>query len=731
MIKWLVIAGSLAYLFSMLWIAWGRYSTPFELEWMEGGMLAHAIRLREGLPIYAPPSLDFVPFFYTPGYPALLYGLDQIGFPLSFGAARTVSVLSTIGTLCLIYYTVVRETGKAAFGLIGIGLYAALFRTCGAFYDLARPDSLMIFLISSAVIITYYGRHVSAVIGAAILISAAFFTKQTSAVFFPVMAGWIWWSQRRLGLIYITFTFALCSVGVWWMDVRTDGSFWSYIFEGHQGHVFYWKNILLKYWRDLLFLAPLTLLLPLLWFSRISPLKILPWCLALHWLVAFGQRVLTLDYRPHMYYRELFYEEPRWLIVIPPLLIVAVLVSSRQWGKPVRSGHQSFYWLWIYIAGAGASALNHSTQWAYSNSFMLIGFAFSLSAPMMLKDLVSDHSQRSRVWVWSLLVIQLIAWAYAPRRQLPQERDHKAWASLKTRLENYKAPIFFPGHPTYNALDRQLEGLLSVHTHQMGISDVAYRGGVSDLRRRLSPRAGEERTWSAVVTHERTQIPSLEAGYYEANQWRYLHRDSLRAKTGFLTRPQSLWLPRRRSVLPRVMSFQGRRVSLNFEVSPSASGEEAPLAWSSYGWEATGEAFGKGPSCLNSWRGEGRCGASTAQTVKGSTGTLRAQVMMKTYQHLSLLIKGELQEKRRGQRSHNRPSSGRSKLEVRLIDEHGVILSRYRVRTDHRWRRALLTLSPMKPPQDTIQTITVELIDQDRRATLRVDDLKIDYPLDR
>ena len=179
------------------------------------------------------------------------------------------------------------------------------------------------------------------------------------------------------------------------------------------------------------------------------------------------------------------------------------------------------------------------------------------------------------------------------------------------------------------------------------------------------------------------------------------------------------------------MSFQGRRVSLNFEVSPSASGEEAPLAWSSYGWEATGEAFGKGPSCLNSWRGEGRCGASTAQTVKGSTGTLRAQVMMKTYQHLSLLIKGELQEKRRGQRSHNRPSSGRSKLELRLIDEHGVILSRYRVRTDHRWRRALLTLSPMKPPQDTIQTITVELIDQDRRATLRVDDLKIDYPLDR
>ena len=95
---------SLLYFFSFLWVAMNRVTAPFELEWMEGGMVAHALRLREGLPIYAEPSLDFVPFFYTPGYPVFLFALERFGLSeISLSSARTVSLMATLLTMIIIY----------------------------------------------------------------------------------------------------------------------------------------------------------------------------------------------------------------------------------------------------------------------------------------------------------------------------------------------------------------------------------------------------------------------------------------------------------------------------------------------------------------------------------------------------------------------------------------------------------------------------------------------------
>jgi hypothetical protein len=53
-----------------------RLSYPLDLEWMEGGILTHALRLARGQPLYAEPSVDFVSFLYTPLYPAVLGALS-------------------------------------------------------------------------------------------------------------------------------------------------------------------------------------------------------------------------------------------------------------------------------------------------------------------------------------------------------------------------------------------------------------------------------------------------------------------------------------------------------------------------------------------------------------------------------------------------------------------------------------------------------------------------------
>jgi hypothetical protein len=57
-----------------------RVSYSFDIEWLEGGALLHALRLRQGLPLYGPPALDFIPFNYTPLEPWLVASLSRLLF---------------------------------------------------------------------------------------------------------------------------------------------------------------------------------------------------------------------------------------------------------------------------------------------------------------------------------------------------------------------------------------------------------------------------------------------------------------------------------------------------------------------------------------------------------------------------------------------------------------------------------------------------------------------------
>ncbi|MEQ1572124.1 MAG: hypothetical protein ABMA64_41230, partial [Myxococcota bacterium] len=73
----------------------GRWSYPFDLEWMEGGMLAHAWRVSHGLALYPSPGPEWIPFVYPPGYPALLAALSVVA-PLDYPLGRAVSIAATL-----------------------------------------------------------------------------------------------------------------------------------------------------------------------------------------------------------------------------------------------------------------------------------------------------------------------------------------------------------------------------------------------------------------------------------------------------------------------------------------------------------------------------------------------------------------------------------------------------------------------------------------------------------
>src|SRR5690349_6179857 len=101
-----------------------RIGFPLELEWMEGGIVHQAHRLQQGLPIYPPPSADFVPFLYTPLYPMVLAVLGFV-LPLGLPLGRVVSIAAWLAIGLGLRRAVLREAKPRAHAIAAVGLWCA------------------------------------------------------------------------------------------------------------------------------------------------------------------------------------------------------------------------------------------------------------------------------------------------------------------------------------------------------------------------------------------------------------------------------------------------------------------------------------------------------------------------------------------------------------------------------------------------------------------------------
>ena len=132
----------------------GRMTYPYDLEWMEGGMLHHAQRIRDGVGIYGPPSVEFIPYLYTPLYPSVLALLGG-AFGVTYSVGRAISVVSLLGIAATALLQIPskrheharRGPGWAGTGL-GLGLFCAAYPISDGWYDLVRADTLFLMLIT-------------------------------------------------------------------------------------------------------------------------------------------------------------------------------------------------------------------------------------------------------------------------------------------------------------------------------------------------------------------------------------------------------------------------------------------------------------------------------------------------------------------------------------------------------------------------------------------------------
>ena len=485
----LVGAGGLWHLLLLGQTFYSRVAFPLDLEWMEGGTLVHALRFAQGKGIYVEPSVDFVPFLYTPFYPFLLSILSRLA-PLGYILGRSVSIAAFAGGLFWMAFLCQREMADygwrrrlvaTAVALGGVGAVCAAFEFTGTFYDLVRGDSLMLFLVATVLALGFIGQEGSSAAGAGALIALAFFTKQTASIPGIAIGIGLLIANWRRGVIYGSVAAGCLGAGAYALDKASGGWFRTYVFDLHQSHGFSAEQAF-----------------------RNAPLK-----LATHtW--------------------------PLWLAL---LAVVFVL-----W-RVERLRRVDAVLLLSAVAGVVSAMVGFGTQWAFDNAFIpavfFPAFALSVLGARTIGLLIgSQRPLAELVTATALALLALQSFKTGPPdpKTVPTEQDRVAAARFLEHLSGLPGDGFIPFHPYYAVLVGKRP-----FVHRMGVFDVAAKLG---RPRGLDEAIATQRfPWIVLDWKSRpNEWPGLDEKYHAVHTFQD-GVDSARSMSGAETSPRYLLTP--------------------------------------------------------------------------------------------------------------------------------------------------------------------------------------------
>jgi hypothetical protein len=416
------------------WVVARRIAYPYDLEWMEGGMLCHALRLLKGQQIYTAPSVEFIPHLYTPLYPMVVAALGALTGDVGYLAARLVSTTSFVFALLLGGYWAYREGGSRAAAFAAMALPVVTFPQTGGFFDLARSDSLQLLLTAAGAALSFYGRgrHL-AMAAAALLLVAGFYAKQTAAPMIVFVAAAMLLTRRRPVITFAVVGVVSFALVLYWQNRVSGGWFWTYIFRLHQSHAFFTRRALVDTPRTLCGLLGPALLIAL-------------WGGLAH---ALGRKA-----------------------------------SSVGTGPGLR------YLLWLGLGGMVTACIGFGTQWAHTNAYIPGVYFPAIAIGAAAGRLVNRPRGAARpsrreaggrqagsrgarslreCLVWLLLLTSLVAKGreLRPAAHVPTAADRAAGDALIARLRSAPGDVLVPFHPFYAHLAGK-----PTYLHRMGIWDV-------------------------------------------------------------------------------------------------------------------------------------------------------------------------------------------------------------------------------------------------------------------
>ena len=411
-----------------------RITYPYELEWMEGGVLEHIARVRAGEPIYVEPTLRFVPLIYPPLY-YYLSAAVMLVVGEGFLGPRLVSLGASIGTVAIIFMLVRRETGRKLPALCAAALYTATFSITEGWFDLARVDSLLPLLVLWAAYLIRFGEGVRSAVVAGVLLGCALLTKQSALVFAAPLFLYCLAFQRRRLLGLAATSILLSALAIGYLHWRTDGWFSYYVFSLPRQHPWEWWSLAGFWFNDLLRHVPL----------------------ALAMIVALG---------------------------------------ACRWGGWWRRGESAFY-VALAVGGFGVSWLSRLHTGGGLNTLMpalaVIAILFGLAIARLSEavDGLRDASQAAKTglktMIWLAVICQLVLLATCPMRWVPTEADRKAGDELVARIAAFQRDVIIPTSP-YLATRADKPST----AHHMAVMDLLRATGSDEIQEAFLADANRE-----------------------------------------------------------------------------------------------------------------------------------------------------------------------------------------------------------------------------------------------
>ncbi len=532
---------ALPYLWNLLVTVTRRLPYPYDLEWMEGGVLAHAWRLQQGEPIYTVPTGEWMPMIYPPGYHSVVATLGSV-FGISAPLGRSVSVAATLAALAALLYISRRHFGTLIPGVVGGMLYLASYPNTGAFMDLVRADSLFVGLTAWSLALALEDRK-WVWRTSALLLFLAFTVKQNAALMGVPIAFGLWaMKDFKRALHWGLWAAVPALLWVGWMQWSSDGQFLVYLLEVPGAHPMVTGRAFPGTPREIS--AHLPWLMPTLATG----------------VVAFGAREEDGAWsRPGLAITGAF-----------ALLFTVVLASMGQ----VRGITQPGTWeaLFTYpslgaMAGVGVFQAIRMVRGEGRPGWILGGLVM-LTALIMTGLMRAHHGGFINVfmllyWCTGLALVPVVAWSMRTRapavvpvvmalmlgaqmwdrssefdgqRLQPTPADYEAGEELVAQLSALEGEVLSPYAAWLPALAGKTPSFHLISLWDVNHRDGPYRKAVGQVTADI--RSGRLYEW--VLTSEKPMQYGISEGYHMDSRLA-IPRGALMPKSGWRARPTQLW----------------------------------------------------------------------------------------------------------------------------------------------------------------------------------------------
>ena len=480
--KLILSTASVCFFLLFLYVALSRINYPFELEWMEGGSVDQMERLMNGQQIYTPPSLEYIPYIYTPMYYCVSAAVAKIT-GISLLPMRIVSFISTLLIGILILLFVKKETGDRLSGIISSGLFFACFGIGGAWYDLARVDMLWLLFYFAGIYFLHFNKTKTFFLVSAILTGLSFLTKQTALMLIAPVCIYLLIKERKLS---------------WWFNVPlaiTVVFSTLYFIYSSDGWYYFWN-----------FTLPADH----------------------HWTKKFFILFWTYDL-----------VRPMSLVLLLTVSLLVVLYKN-------NSKEKFYLFMSVIAGAVIASWFSRLHYGGWDNVLIPIYMILCVFSPIGLHRTIDHLSQDKNShfvsrFLFLAMILQFIILIYSPFRQIPSNRDLKAGWELVNELKSTKGDVYVTGNTYYARLAGK-----KTYTHFMLIFDLMEsRTKYNSFINYAFNNAIVNHKFEKIITYPDiwNKYPVL-SKYYKVEKKANSDPALLWMKTGYNTRAEDILIPK-------------------------------------------------------------------------------------------------------------------------------------------------------------------------------------------